>query len=458
MATILVADDHENTRITLEAILSNEGHSVTLVHSGQAALEQVQHNEFDIVITDLRLGDIDGIKVLSFIRELSPRAKVVIMTAFGSISSTVRAMKLGAYDYLTKPVHKSNIINVVNRILSDSSRAVRKEPSSNVSSERERPAEIIGEHPSMLEVIKTIQEVARVDVPVLILGESGTGKELAARYIHRLSLRYNQPFVAVNCATLPDNLQDSELFGHVKGAYTGAVDKKTGLFEQANNGTILLDEIGEMTLGTQAKLLRVLEDGEVRRIGGSGVFHVNTRVLASTNVDLTRMIKAGKFREDLFFRLNVIQVALPPLRKRMSDLPLLIDYFIKKYVEMYQRNIKAISQDARKQLEWYEWPGNIRELENTLKRAVILCRTDTIEKGDLGLSEFMPSQEDSTSSIADFQKSLILQTLEETKWNTSMTALKLGISPTTLWRKMKKYGLNKKTDGAKSGDLDFPIA
>ncbi len=384
---------------------------------------------------------LDGIKLLSMIRELSPESMVVIMTAYGSISSTVKAIKLGAYDYLTKPVQKSKILDVVNRILSDGNRAVQRAVSLSPCAQEYNIPEIIGEHPLMSNVVKTIQEVSRVDVPVLILGESGTGKELIARSIHRLSARCKKPYVAVNCATLPDNLQDSELFGHVKGAFTGAVDHKTGLFEQANGGTILLDEVGEMTPGTQAKLLRVLEDGEVRLVGGSGVTRVNTRVLASTNEDPAKMIRAGKFREDLFFRLNVIRVTMPPLRKRMSDLPLLTMYFFRKFVAAYQRNIKDISPEAIRKLEMHDWPGNVRELENTLKRAVILCKSDRIEVDDLGQFGVSRLQEASPGSMAELQMNLILQTLEETGWNNTLTALKLGISSTTLWRRMKKYGL-----------------
>ncbi len=438
MCRILVADDHENTCVTLGTILTNEGHSVTTVLSGESALEQVQRNEFDIIITDLKLGDVDGIKVLSVIRELSPEAKVIIMTAFGSISSTVKAMKMGAYDYLTKPVHKGKILNVVNKILADGNGTIGK--AAKRPNKEDVGIELVGEHDSMHEVTKLIREVSRVNVPVLILGESGTGKELVARSIHQQSLRWDKPFVAINCATLPDSLQDSELFGHVKGAFTGAVEHKAGLFEQANGGSILLDEIGEMTLSAQAKLLRILEDGEVRRVGGSAVSRVDTRVIASTKEDLSSLIKASRFRDDLYFRLNVIRITLPTLRDRISDLPLLVDYFVKRFADQYRRDIKGIRQETLKKLERYHWPGNVRELENTIKRAVILCKSDTIEDRDLGeLSE--RSETDSASSISEMEKILILKALEETGWSNSLAAAKLGISTTTLWRRMKRFGL-----------------
>ncbi len=441
MAKILVADDHQNTCITLEAILKREGHEVTTVQSGRAAIERIQHNAYDIVVTDLKLGDIDGIKLLSVIRELNPHAKVVLMTAFGTINSTVKAMKLGAYDYLTKPIQRNKILNVINKILSDTDVVVHKSIGWNERIENDKPPEIIGKNPSVLEAVKIMKEVSSIDVPVLILGESGTGKELIARSIHLLSARRKKSYVAINCATLPDNLQDSELFGHAKGAFTGAVEDKVGLFEQADGGTILLDEIGEMNLGTQAKLLRVLEDGEVRRVGGSGASHVDTRVLASTNEDLPNLIKANKFREDLFFRLNVIRISLPPLRQRINDLPLLIQSFIKKFAGLYQRNITGITPQASKMLAEYAWPGNVRELENTIKRAVILSKSEMIDISDLGQLFVRNEEDDSRHSIAELEKDLILRTLEETKWNNGKTAAKLGISPTTLWRKMKKFGL-----------------
>jgi DNA-binding NtrC family response regulator len=441
MARILVADDHENTCITLGTILRNEGHDVKAVRSGRAAIQQVEHGTFDIVLTDLKLGDIDGIKVLGVIRELSPGTPVVLMTAFGTIDSTVKAMKLGATDYLTKPIRGSQILAVVNNILAKTDRSVRKSSEVSNGDEDDKLPVMIGQHPTILAVSRVIKEMSRVDVPVLILGESGTGKELVAKSIHKMSQRHAKPYVAINCATLPDNLQESELFGHVKGAFTGAVENKTGLFEEANGGTILLDEVGEMNMGTQAKLLRVLEDGEVRRVGGSGISRVDTRVLSSTNENLSNLIKANRFREDLFFRLNVISILLPPLRERMSDLPELVMYFILKFGSKYNRSVTGISPQALERLKKYDWPGNIRELENTLKGAVILSKSNIIEPGDLGQIEKAHTDRTASNSIVDAEKRLILQTLEETRWNNNMTAMKLGMSLTTLWRRMKKFGL-----------------
>lgn len=441
MATILVADDYENICVTLKAILESEGHEVTTVQSGQAAVKQIQNNHYDIVFTDLRLGDIDGIKLLSAIRDKSYDSKVVLMTAFGSISSTVKAMKLGAYDYLTKPIHKSKIISVVTRILSDTDFKLRGMNSQDASSCNIEIPELVGKHPLMMGVSKLIKEISPVDVPVLILGESGTGKELVARAIHKLSSRSNKPYVAVNCATLPENLQDSELFGHVKGAFTGAVEDRIGLFEQANGGTILLDELGEMSLGTQAKLLRVLEDGKVKRVGRNEVYRVDARVIASTNKDLTVLIKNGLFRADLYFRLNVIRIILPPLRERISDFPYLVDHFINKFAIKYGKAVKGISPEALRKLEGYHWPGNVRELENTIKRAVVLCESDEIGTDNFRDLPENSKSEISSNSIAELEKKLILQTLEETSWNNSMAASRLGISYTTLWRRMKRFGL-----------------
>lgn len=439
MAHILVVDDHKNTCLTLGMILRSEGHEVEVAGAGRDALEMLAGQRFDIVITDLRLGDIDGTEVLARARTLCPSTEVIVITAFGSITSAVKAMKLGAYDYITKPLQREKILAMVRTLTEQHSLPQGKHRQS--TGPRDIVPIIIGQTAAMKDILTLAEDVARADVPVLICGESGTGKELVARYIHCKSARVDKPFVAINCGALPESLQESEFFGHVKGAFTGAIEKKKGLFEEADGGTILLDEIGEMSLPSQVKLLRVLQDGEMRPVGSNKPQHVNVRILASTNQSLPALVKRDRFRKDLLFRIDVIRLVLPPLRERLEDIPALVDFFIRKHAERFQRPGTSISASALCILQEHTWPGNIRELENCIRRAVLLCKRDTIDASDLGVVLGMYSERGEAKLLAEQERELILRTLERTNWNRKRAALELGIGTTTLWRKIKRFGL-----------------
>ncbi len=439
MAHILVVDDHKNTCLTLGMILRSEGHEVEVAGAGRDALEMLAGQRFDIVITDLRLGDIDGTEVLARARTLCPSTEVIVITAFGSITSAVKAMKLGAYDYITKPLQREKILAMVRTLTEQHSLPQGKHRQS--TGPRDIVPIIIGQTAAMKDILTLAEDVARADVPVLICGESGTGKELVARYIHCKSARVDKPFVAINCGALPESLQESEFFGHVKGAFTGAIEKKKGLFEEADGGTILLDEIGEMSLPSQVKLLRVLQDGEMRPVGSNKPQHVNVRILASTNQSLPALVKRDRFRKDLLFRIDVIRLVLPPLRERLEDIPALVDFFIRKHAERFQRPGTSISASALCILQEHTWPGNIRELENCIRRAVLLCKRDTIDASDLGVVLGTYSERGEAKLLAEQERELILRTLERTNWNRKRAALELGIGTTTLWRKIKRFGL-----------------
>jgi len=439
MAKILVVDDHKNTRLTLSEILKREGHSVLTAATGRLALGSIEREQFDIVVTDLKLGDIDGIEVVSRVKQSAPGTNVVVITAFGSVATAVRAMKLGALDYITKPLDREKILSIVDQAL----KSVHQKNSRSEVPVQKDDFQIFGQDQRILELTKLAREVARSDVPILLTGESGTGKELIAKFVHWNSNRAQKPFVAINCGALPEALQESELFGHVKGAFTGAIQSKKGLFEAADGGTVLLDEIGEMTPPTQVKLLRVLQDGEIRPVGSNETVHIDVRIISSTNRELTELAKQGRFREDLLFRINAVILALPRLVERGDDVLVLSDHFVRKYNVKYDKEITQISGEARDKLRSYEWPGNIRELENCIRRAVILCKTDMIEPADLEQLSESKTRNNSKSLLIDQEKNLIQEALTRTKWNRKQAALELGIGATTLWRKIKKFGLRE---------------
>jgi DNA-binding NtrC family response regulator len=440
MAHILVVDDHKNTRLTLGIILRNDGHTVEAAETGRGALEKLNRGRFDIVVTDLRLGDIDGIEVLAHIREHSPSTDVVLITAFGSITSAVKAIKLGAYDYISKPLQREKILSLVRglceRRISRTQEADKGEYILNTAQV------IVGENAAMQGILTLAKEIARSDVPVLISGESGTGKELIARFIHHTSGRLEKPFLAINCGALPESLQESELFGYVKGAFTGAAGNKKGIFEEADGGSILLDEIGEMSLNSQVKLLRVLQDGEIRPVGSNRTQHVDIRILAATNQSLASLVKRNRFREDLLFRIAVVHIHLPPLRERLEDLPILTEFFIKKHSNRFQKSVMSISKDALQVLREHSWPGNVRELENCISRAVLLSKGNTIDTRDLEVMLPANVQSGITKLLVEQERELILETLNRTNWNQKRAAQELGIGTTTLWRKIKKFRLS----------------
>ena len=365
--SILVVDDEKSQREILEMILSGEGYDVTTASSGEAAMKFVADRHFDLVLTDLKMTGMSGLDLLKELTDFDKSIIVLLLTAHGTVDSAVDALRLGAFDYLQKPYDAEKLLDTISRALNKLTTL---------------DAEIISESPEMDKVKKMILKVAKSNSTVLIRGESGTGKELIARAIHNNSLRSSEIFQAVNCAAINENLLESELFGHEKGSFTGAVGEKKGLFEVADGGTLFLDEIGELDIALQAKILRALQEKQIRRVGGTKELNTDVRVVAATNRDLLQMSQEGRFREDLYYRLNVLSIELPALRERRSDITVLIEYFLKKHTRDTKRDIK-INADARKLLENYTYPGNVRQLESAIERATLLCENDTITVEDL---------------------------------------------------------------------------
>jgi two-component system, NtrC family, response regulator PilR len=377
-ARLLVVDDERSMRELLSIVLRREGYDVTLAENGRRALELLERGRYDLLVSDIKMPDMTGVDVLRGAKRIDPDILGIMVTAFASADTAIEAMRLGAHDYLSKPFDVDELKMKVRNALEQ--RHLRQE---NVLLKRalgstHQFANIVGRSDKMLDIFKLIEQIARTDSTVLVTGESGTGKEWVARAIHFYSLRRDRPFVALNCGALPETLLESELFGHMKGAFTGASANKKGLIEAAEKGTLFLDEIGEMTPMMQVKLLRVLQERKFRRLGGVEELEGAMRVIAATNQDLTRMVADGKFREDLFYRINVIPIPLPPLREREEDIPLLAEYFLTKYRDHMGKDIHGLSQETMDLLEAYEWPGNIRELENVIERAVALEKSQTI--------------------------------------------------------------------------------
>jgi two-component system nitrogen regulation response regulator GlnG len=475
---ILVADDEESMRWVLSRALKKKGFTVDLARDGDEALRHIQNNAYEMAILDIKMPGLSGLELLDRVRELKSDLLVVIMTAEASMKNAVEAMKRGAYDYITKPFD----LDVIDAIVEKVSRA--REMTSQVSLLKEELKDryqlektIVGNSPAMREVYKTIGKVAPSDITILIQGESGTGKELIARAVHFNSRRLGKPFVALNCAAIPKELLESELFGFEKGAFTGAVERKLGKFEQANGGSIFLDEIGDMPLDLQAKILRVLQEKEVTRTGGNQSIAVDVRIVAATNQDLEEKVRRREFREDLFYRLNVVPIHLVPLRERREDIPLLVEYFLAKTCAELEIPPKQGSPDALRLLAAAPWPGNVRELENTIKRAVILSSDPLLTAADFpGLrqqkgGERLPAEELSLEGIVDMklrgclsnmeklesgdiygmvmvqvERPLIRFVLEKTKGNQVRAADILGINRNTLRKKINELGIDLKRD------------
>ncbi len=381
MASILVVDDDDLVLESLRMVLKEAGHKVKAVNSPRKALSLLEKGDYDLVITDMRMPEMSGIEFLEKVKEKDQGLPVIMITAYGTVDTAVTAMKKGASDYIMKPFSADELEVVVEKALE--AHRLREENvrlKELVRCQAEVDEEFIGESAPIKALKRELEKIARSDATVLVMGETGTGKELIARRIHALSQRAEGPYVRVNCAAIPDTLVEAELFGHEKGAFTGAVYTRKGKFELAHGGTILLDEIGEMPLHLQAKLLRVLQEGEVDRIGGSSPVKVDVRVVATTNRDLAQEVKEGRFREDLFFRLNVVPIYVPPLRERKEDIPLLAEAFLRRYSRKMGKEIKGITDSAMKVLLDYDWPGNVRELENCIHRAVVLCEGSYLEE------------------------------------------------------------------------------
>jgi DNA-binding NtrC family response regulator len=441
---ILVVDDDADMRDMIKDILVDRGHFVTTAGSGQEALQTLAEKDYAVVLTDLRLKGIQGIELLTEIKQSYADIGVVLMTAFGSVETAVEAMKHGASDYLTKPVKKDELVRVVERVLRETS--LRREVSRLRQEVRKEYSfhQILGKSKPMQTVFDLIKRVADSPTNILITGESGTGKELVAKAIHYNSDRKDGPFVPVNCAAIPEQLLESELFGHMRGAFTDAKLDKRGLFEEAQKGTLFLDEISELPLMLQAKLLRALQEKEIRRVGATKAIAVDVRVIAATNLNLSEEIKAKRFRDDLYYRLNVIELKLPPLRERREDIPLLVDAFLKKYGQARGKDMKGVSETVWTLLMDYRWPGNVRELENAIERAVTLSRTDKILPEDLpgviqgsrGDRRLLDEAAEKTLPLHEIEKEYIKKILEKTGGNKYQAAQTLGIDRKTLYRKL----------------------
>ena len=450
MHKVLVVDDDQAHRQMLETILDKEGYEINQAEDGDEAIQLVEKQFFDLILMDIRMKRVDGITALKAIKKISPFIPVVIMTAFSEVKTAVEALKSGAWDYLTKPVDGDKVIILIEKIL----RLHQLENENVYLKERLGQSyhfdNIIGKSTAIQPLFKAMALSSPSDATILITGESGTGKELIANAVHENSLRKDMPLIKLNCATLPENLLESELFGHVKGAFTGAVANKKGRFHLADKGSIFLDEIAEMPLSTQSKILRVIQEKEFEPLGGTQTVKVDVRIIAATNKNLPMEVKNGSFREDLYFRLNVIHLNVPPLRERHEDIPILTDFFLKKFCEKNKRLIKGLNPQAMDLLMRYNWPGNIRELQNVIERSVIMSRGDLIEP-DVFPSNIRGLQteekEDKLAlnvgqSLKNMEKKMIILALKETNGNRTHAAEILGISRRTLQLKLKEYGIN----------------
>jgi DNA-binding NtrC family response regulator len=434
---VLVVDDEKNQREIYRLILEDAGYQVTTAQSGEQALRLVRENGFDLVLTDYKMTGMDGLTLLSELVKLDPAIIVVMMTAHGSVESVKEALRSGAFDYLEKPVDRDQLLKVVESALDRLKRI---------------DEEIVSRSEQMERVKKMILKVAGSSSTVLIRGESGVGKELVARAIHKASPRASEVFIAVNCAAINENLLESELFGHEKGAFTGAHAQKRGLFEVADRGTLFLDEIGDMSGSMQAKLLRALQEKEIIRIGGTKPIKIDVRVIAATNRNLEAMVKEGRFREDLYYRLNIIPIEIPPLRNRRDDIEPLIDYFIAKHSLSSNRKIRGLTSSARNLIMNYSWPGNVRQLESAIERAILLTEGDEIGVEDLPVEIRQQGQPANLInfklppegiSFEELEKSLIIQAMEQTNWNITRAARLLGLSFRTLQYRLEKFGIKK---------------
>jgi two-component system, NtrC family, response regulator AtoC len=439
---ILIVDDDAASLASLSEAMSLEGYDVSRAGSGEEALRLDKETEFDVVLTDLRMQGVDGLQVVRTIKNSHPETVLIVMTGFASMETVVDAISAGAYDYISKPFKLDQMRLKVQQSMQQA-RLLRENRDLRIKvQDRDLQGEIIGSSPAMVEVFKTIAKVAPNIATVLIQGESGTGKELVARSIHRLGPRKKHPFQAVNCTSIAETLLESELFGYVKGAFTGAAGSKKGIFEAANHGTVFLDEIGDTSAGMQSKLLRVLESGEIMPVGSTAATMVDVRVIAATNQDLTDLAANGKFREDLYYRLKVVTIRLPPLRERLSDLPLLFDFFLKKYPSRIHRTL-AVNPEVISRLQSYSWPGNVRQLENVVERAVALNTSGVFDIEDLPeeiqkLRRPIPIAGDkSWLSLEQMEDRYIREVLDATQGNISHAAEILGIDRRTLYRKLE---------------------
>lgn len=440
---ILIVDDERIMRESLAGWLRRDGHEVDLAASGEEALGKVRDTHYEIILLDIKMEGMSGLEVLSAIKEFETDAAVIMITAYGSIGTAIEAMKKGAYDYLLKPFDPDHLGILIDKILERQERMKETLCLREDHKDRTRFENMLGQSRAMGKVFDLIRDVAPMDTTVLILGETGTGKGLAAKAIHSNSPRADGPFVAVNCGAFPENLLESELFGHQKGAFTDAKETKKGRLELANGGTLFLDEIGEISMRMQIDLLRVLEEHVFYRVGGTQPIEADFRVIAATNKDLLEGIRDGTFRRDLYYRLNVVSFAMPTLRERKEDIPLLAEHFLRRFSQETNKPVDRISREALDELMLYEWPGNVRELENAIERAVVVAKGRALLPQDLPIfasSEQIPRAD---GSLREVEKTHIEKVLEENDWNISRCSKILGIDRSTLYSKIHRYGISK---------------
>ncbi len=443
---ILVVDDESEMRVALETTLKREGYQPVCVEDGKKAWERIQNENFDLIVSDVKMPKMDGVELLRAVKQHAPKTIVIMMTAYGDIDNAVETMKIGAFDYLLKPFSAEILVSSVNR-------AFMRSPENHTTPSAEPKAKIVPEreiitcNPELLKLLSFAEQIAYSKSTVLIIGETGTGKELFARLIHQCSPRADKPFVAINCAALPEGLLETEMFGHEKGAFTGADFRKEGKFELAHRGTLLLDEVTEMSLPLQAKLLRVLQEHEIDKVGGKESIPVDVRVIATSNRDIKKRIRENQFREDLYYRLNVVPLKISPLRERKEDIPLLAEHFLSMHCRENNKPVVSIDASTVTLLKKYNWPGNIRELGNIMERAALLCKEDTLLPPHLFFEDDAKMGDDPENkplsnfrgTIHQMEKELILQTLEEQNGNKTRAAESLGISIRTLRNKLTEY-------------------
>jgi len=443
---ILIVDDEDIVRESLFHWFEEEGYEVVVAEDGENALRIFEKGKFELMLVDMKMPGISGLDLLTKIKEIDEEVIFILITAFASVPTAIRALKDGAFDYITKPIDPEELSHIVDKALSQQSLKRENIQLKTQIDEIIRPDNLIGESFQMKKIFSLINTVAPTDTTVMIRGESGTGKELIAKAIHINSQRKYFPIITVNCGALSESLLESELFGHEKGAFTGAQYKRKGKFEMANGGTIFLDEIGTVSPKMQIDLLRVLETKQFYRVGGNELIKSDFRVIAATNENLETQLKNGQFREDLYYRLNVFSIFIPPLRERKDDIELLADYFLKKFATNMNRKISEFKKETMEFLVNYNWPGNVRELENAVERAVVVCKEDKVNKGDLPfhIGEISLSDE-SDKSLSALEKKHIVKMLAENNWNISRSAEILGIDRVTLYNKINKYGLQRET-------------
>jgi DNA-binding NtrC family response regulator len=440
-ASILIVDDENVVRDSLGKWFEEEGYSVDTANSAREALLKLPRQRWDLALVDIKMPGMDGLELHRKIREVDPNILVIIMTGYASVETAVQALKDGAYDYIMKPFDPEDLAHAVAKAL-DHRRTREENLRLRASLEEVQTVELVGQSRSLERVLESIRTVAPTDTTVLIQGESGTGKELVARAIHNLSPRRFMPMVTIHCGALTETLLESELFGHEKGAFTGAQYRKKGKFEVAEGGTVFLDEISDVSLKTQTDLLRVLQEKEFTRVGGTETLRVDFRAIAATNRDLNKLVSEGIFRPDLYYRLNVFGIMLPPLRERREDIPLLADHFLRKYAHAMNKRFTGLSRSALDVLTNYEWPGNVRELENAIERAMVIGREPEIQAADFPL-QAAPPPPGRGQTIEELERAHILHILETCDWNQTRAAKVLGIDRVTLYNKIKKYGFRK---------------